>query len=94
LQNVQQRNEDNFRAARLRRRVPIGEGKHQAEDIGDEDAHERIDGVQRQTLGVLRNFRFHFDRPEPRATYGKNAKNQGADGGKDGQINQEGVGPA
>ena len=65
MKNVEKRDEDHLRAFGFCRGVAIGEGKNEAQGIGNENADKRIKCIERQAARVLRNFGFDLDRSEP-----------------------------
>ena len=94
LQNVQQRNQHDFRAFGLRRGVTVGQRKHQADAVRHQYAHERIQRVGPQAPRILRNFGFHSHRTEPRPANRIHAENHPDHRGKYRNVDQKRVPPA
>src|SRR6267143_116465 len=79
LENIQQRNHDDFGAPGAGGDVTVGESKNQAERVGDADAKERVKSVEREDAGILRNLDAGMEGPEPGTADRIDAKNCGAD---------------
>jgi len=79
LENIQQRNHDDFGAPGAGRDVAVGQSKNQAQHIRDANSSERIQSVEREDAGILRNLDVGMDGTEPGAADGIDAKNRGAD---------------
>ncbi len=94
LQDVQQRNQDDFSAARSGRDVAIGERESKTECVSDADAHQGIESVKREDAGILRNLSPGRNGTEPGAADGINTKNRGEDKQKNSDVDKERPAPA
>src|SRR5882762_6691552 len=79
LENIQQRNHDDFGAPGAGGDIAIGESKNQAERISRADSNERVKGIEWQVVRILRNLDVGMDGTEPGAADGIDTKNRGAD---------------
>src|SRR5260370_1548455 len=79
LENIQQRNHDDFGAPGAGRDVAVGESKNQAQHIRDADSNEGVQSVEREDPGILRNLDVGMNGAEPGTADGVDAKNRCAD---------------
>src|SRR5713101_4135810 len=93
LEDVQQRNHDDFGAAGAGGDVTKCESENEAEHIGDADAHQRVKRVKRKHTGILGNPRLRMGGTKPGTADGIDPKNRGEHEQKNGDIDQESPGP-
>src|SRR6266481_5008167 len=77
LEDVQQRNHDDFGAAGAGGDVAKCESENEAEHVGDADAHQRVKRVKRKHTGILGNPRLRMGGTKPGTADGIDAKNRG-----------------
>src|SRR5467141_2457553 len=94
LENIQQRNHDDFGAPGAGSDVTVGESKNQAQCVSDADSKERVKSVEREDAGILRNLDVRMDGAEPGTADRIDAKNCGADKKKNGNVDEECPAPA
>src|SRR5229473_1659530 len=93
LEDVQQRNHDDFGAAGAGGDVAKCESENEAERVGDADTHQRVKRVKRKHTGILGNPRLRMGGTKPGTADGIDPKNRGEDEQKNGDIDQESPGP-
>ena len=94
LQNVEQRNHDHFGAARAGREIAESQSKDQTDGVGDDHAHQRVQGVKRKVARILRNLRLGMSGTEPGVANGVDSKNGGKYKQKNSDIDQQSPGRA
>src|SRR5216684_2123950 len=75
LENIQQRDHDDFGAPGAGGDVAVGESKNQAQCVGHADSNERVKSVEREDAGILRNLDMGMHGPEPGAADRIDAEN-------------------
>ena len=94
MQNVEKRNHENFRAARIRGDVSVSEREKKAEHVGDSHSHQGVEGVQRQNTRVLRDFRLRVHGAEPGTADGVDAVDCDKNKKKYGDVDEKSEAPA